>query len=315
MATFGWKDISPRRCIVASIFFTLATLFISAPTSAQTLPTAVYHGIVGKMSVEVILQHDSAWNGMGGFLEGSEYADHLTLEKTPYNEKEPLLINVIDGSKLPSAAIELLPFTLNQQVLHGRWIDLRTRDEMTVRLERQNVFSDRTDSFYKGDLLQKGTTGGMNFRVHARKAPSEYPGTFDRITVFKKETGKAVQTIEGLDAYFSGTDTLTLAYLNSDHILDFSFVPRRIRQSDKAQANGITKYYVFNQTSGQYELHSQLNEMSASGYLYFISGQRGRFKFRPENSDGFRPGQYKSGYYRFIDSEQIAPEQAGESAN
>ena len=59
-----------------------ATLCIAGTASAHP----AQHGLPGHggdMQLEVILQFDSAWDGMAGFVETSAAADHLTLEKTP----------------------------------------------------------------------------------------------------------------------------------------------------------------------------------------------------------------------------------------
>lgn len=291
-----------------------AALVIAGTASAHTLPSTVYRGTAGDMQLEVVLQFDSAWGGMAGFVETSAAADHLSLEKTPYEASEPLLINLLDGTPLPPAAIEFQPFAIDQKVLQGRWIDLRTREERPVQLQREQVFSEDSRVAYEADLLQKGTSQGMSFRVHARKPAGERVPLFDRITVTDKASGAPLQVIEGLDAYFWGSDTLTLAYLNEDAYLDFSFVPRRIRESDQALTNGTVQYYLYDPASGRYALHSVLTEMAGSGSLYFDKYQRGRFEYRLEGGDGYRPGSYRAGHYRLAERQRVVMLQAGEGA-
>lgn len=289
-----------------------ASLFIAGTASAYTLPSTVYRGAVGENQLEVVLQFDSAWGGMAGFVETSTAADHLTLEKTPFEAGEPLLINLRDNTPMPSAAIEFQSFAIDQKVLLGRWIDLRTREEHPVKLQREQLFSEDSRVAYEADLLQKGTSQGMSFRVHARKPAGEQVPLFDRITVSDKVSGATLQVIEGLDAYFFGTDTLRLAYLDDDAYLDFSFVPRRIRESDQALANGTVQYYLYDPTSGRYALHPVLTEMAGSGSLYFDTYERGRFEYRLEGGDGYRPGNFRGGFYRLAEGQRVVMLPAGE---
>lgn len=291
-----------------------ATLCIAGTASAHTLPSTVYRGTAGEMQLEVVLQFDSAWGGMAGFVETSTAADHLTLEKTPFEAGEPLLINLRDNTPMPSAAIEFQSFAIDQKVLQGRWIDLRTREERPVQLQREQAFSEDSRVAYEADLLQKGTSQGMSFRVHARKPAGERVPLFDRITIVDKASGATRQVIEGLGAYFFGTDTLRLAYLNDDAYLDFSFVPRRIRESDQALANGTVQYYLYDPASARYALHPVLTEMAGSGSLYFDTYQRGRFEYRLEGGDGYRPGDFEGGFYRLVEGQRVVMQPAGEGA-
>lgn len=303
MALSAWKHLP-----------SWAALFVATTASAHTLPSTVYRGTAGDMQLEVILQFDSAWDGMAGFVETSAAADHLTLETTPYDPSEPLLINLRDGTPLPPAAIELQPFALDQPVLHGRWIDLHTREERVLQLERKQVFREGSRAVYEADLLQQGTSQGMSFRVHARKVANDAVPVFDRITITDKASGATRQVIEGLDAYFYGTDTLRLAYLDDDDFVDFSFVPKRIRESDQALTSGTVQYYLYDPASGRYALHAGLTEMAGSGSLYPDAHQRGRFEYRPEGGERFRPGTFQAGFYRLDAGQRVVAEAAGEAA-
>ncbi|NZA26462.1 hypothetical protein H0E84_08690 [Luteimonas sp. SJ-92] len=272
-----------------------AMLSLSAPVFAQARPITTYHGTVGDASVELLLVHDWQLDGMGGYLFTEAQRMPLPLEKTPYAEDQSLLINVLGDPLLPTAVIALHPFAPGAKTLRGRSIDLRSREQQEVRLERVTRFSSDQADAYAGDLLQGRADERFHFRVHARKARGEHAGRVDAITVFDRASGEPVQVLDRLDLLFTGTDTLQLDDFNDDGILDFSVMP--MRPGDPSRTADHRHYYIYRQDAGGYAREPQLEALAAQGALEFGAG--GRVSLRPQDGIDYRAGTIQWRHYRF----------------
>ncbi|WP_167285147.1 hypothetical protein [Marilutibacter alkalisoli] len=273
-----------------------ALLLLSAPVFAQARPITTYHGTVGDTQVELLLIHDWQLDGMSGYLFTEAQRKPVPLEKTPYAEDESLLINVLGDPLLPTAVIALHPFAPGAKTLRGRSIDLRSREQQEVRLERVTRFSSDERDAYAGDLLQGQADERFHFRVRARKERGEHGGRVDAITVFDRDSGEPVQVLDGLNLFFFGTDTLQLDDFNDDGTLDFSVTP--MRPDDPSRTADHRHYYVYRQDTGSYDREPQLEALAAQGVLKFGSG--GSVSLRPQNGVDYRAGTIQWRHYRFV---------------
>ncbi|MDH5823615.1 hypothetical protein QFW77_11515 [Luteimonas sp. RD2P54] len=276
----------------------LACLAISlaGPVFGQARPVTVYRGTVGGAPVELLLIHDWQLDGMGGYLFTEVRRMPLPLEKTPYAEGGSLLINVLGDPRLPTAALALRPFAPGAKSLRGRAIDLRSRARQDVLLERVARFSSDPADAYAGELLQGQADARFHFRVHARKARGEHVGRIDAITVFDRASGEPVQVLDGLDLFFSGTDSLVLEDYDDDGVLDFSVMP--MRPDDPSRAAEHRHYYLYRQDAGGYGRAPELEALAAQGALRFGSG--GQVSLRPQDGIDHRAGTIQWRHYRFV---------------
>lgn len=279
----------------------LALLSLAGPAFAQARPITTYRGTVGDSPVELLLIHDWQLDGMSGYLFDEARRTLLPLEKTPYAEGESLLINVLGDPQLPTAVIALRPSVPGAKHLRGRSIDLRSRAQQEVRLERVTRFSSDAGDSYEGDLLQEGAGDRFLFRVHARKARGEHAGHVDAITVFDRASGEPVQVLDGLDLFFSGTVTLELDDFNDDGIVDFSVMP--MRADDATRTADHRHYFVYRQDAGGHGRDPRLEALAAQGALEFGSG--GRVSLRPESGIDYRAGTIQWRHYRFVTPDRL----------
>jgi hypothetical protein len=280
--------------LVFVLLFASAMLSVAGPVFAQARPITTYRGTIGDAPVELLLIHDWQLDGMSGYLFTEAQRMPVPLEKTPYAEDESLLINVLGDPGLPTAVIALRPFVPGTKTLRGRSIELRNRVQHEVHLQRVTRFSSDERDTYEGDLLQGQADDRFHFRVHARKAQGEHAGRVDAITVLDRASGEPVQVLDGLDLFFSGTDTLKLDDFNDDGIVDFSVMP--MRPDDPSRTADHRQYYVY-QHDG-YGRDPELEALAAQGVLRFGSG--GRVSLRPQNGIDYRAGTIQWRHYRFV---------------
>lgn len=279
----------------------LALLPLAGSVFAQARPITTYRGTVGDAPVELLLVHDWQLDGMGGYLFDEDRRTLLPLEKTPYTEGESLMINVLGDPRLPTSAIALRPFVPGAKSLRGRSIELRSRAQREVRLERVTRFSSDANDSYAGELLQGPSDARFHFRVHARKARGEHAGRVDAITVIDRASGEPVQVLDGLDLFFSGTDTLALEDFNGDGIVDFSAMP--MRADDPSRTGEHRHYFVYRQQAGGYGRDPQIEALATQGALEFGSG--GRVSLRPESGIDYRAGTIQWRHYRFVEPDRL----------
>ncbi|MCF7222895.1 hypothetical protein [Marilutibacter chinensis] len=290
-----------RRRVGSGCLLALAALSLAGAAFAQARPVTTYRGTVGDSPVELLLIHDWQLDGMGGYLFDEAQRMLLPLEKTPYAEDESLLINVLGDPMLPTSVIAFRPFVPGAKYLRGRSIDLRSREQKEVSLQRVMRFSSDPRDAYTGDLLQGQPDDRFHFRVHARKARGEHAGRVDAITVFDRASGEPVQVLDGLDLFFSGTDTLQLDDFNDDGIVDFSVMP--MRADDATRTGEHRHYFVYRQEAGGYARDPQLEALAAQGALEFGSG--GRVSLRPESGVDYRAGTIQWRHYRFVAPDRL----------
>lgn len=290
---------------VAAVFATMLSFHVHT-ASAQAKPITAYRGTIGGAAVEVLLIHDWQLDGMSGYLFSDAERMPVPLEKTPYVEDEGLLINVLGDPKLPTAALALQPAVPGAKRLRGRSIDLRSREQQDIRLERVVRFSSDQGDAYDGELLQVPADERFYFRVHARKARGEHGGRVDTITVFDLARGQPVQVIDGLDLFFSGTDTLALHDFNGDGVLDFSVMP--MRPDDPTRTARQRDYYIYGADTG-YVRNETLGSLAAQGDLKL--GEEGRVSLRPQDGIDYGAGTIQWRHYRFVTPTRL--ERVGES--
>src|SRR5690606_16682550 len=116
---------------------------------------------------------------------------------------------------------------------------------------------------YEGKLLQVPADERFYFVVHARKERGAHGGRVDTITVFDRAHGQPVQVIDGLDLFFSGTETLALHDFNGDGVLDFSVMP--MRADDPTRAAEHRNYYIYGADTG-YVRNETLGSLAAQGH-------------------------------------------------
>lgn len=278
-----------------------AMWLLAAPVFGQARPITAYQGTVGDAPVELVLIHDWQLNGMSGYLLTEPQRMPVPLEKTPYVENESLHINVLGDSALPTAVIALQPFAPGAKTLRGRAVDLRSRAQQALQLERVTRFSSDARDSFDGHLLQDTADARFYFRVHARKAQGEHSGRVDRVTVFDRSTGEPVQVLDGLDLFFSGTDTLTLQDFNGDGILDFSVMP--MRADDRSRVAEHPHYYLYRQDTGGYSREPQLEQLAAQGALTFGAG--GSVNLRPQSGIDYRAGTIQWQHWRFATPDRL----------
>ncbi|WP_310148987.1 hypothetical protein [Luteimonas sp. 3794] len=284
------------RCARGMLVLACVLGSLSAEVFAQARPITAYQGTVGDAPVELLLIHDWQHDGMGGYLFTDAQRTPVPLEKTPYAEDESLHINVMGDARLPTTVIVLQPFVPGAKTLRGRSIDLRSRDQRDVRLERVTRFSSDPRDAYDGELLQGNADKRFYFRVHARKAQGEHSGRVGTITVFDRASGAPVQLLDGLDLFFYGTETLELVDFNGDGVLDFSVMPRRA--DDTSRAAEHRHYYRYREEAGGYGREPQLEVLAAQGVLKFGAG--GHVSLRPQNGIDYRAGTIQWQHYRFV---------------
>lgn len=153
--------------------------------------------------------------------------------------------------------------------------------------------SDQSDA-YDGELLQYPADERFHFRVHARKSRGTHGGRVDSITVFDRVSGEPVQVIDGLDLFFSGTETLALDDYNDDGVLDFSVMP--MRPDDPSRTAEHRDYYVYRADTG-YVRDDALGSLAARGALKF--GEGGRVSLRPQDGIDYRAGTIQWLHYRY----------------
>lgn len=291
----GWRHAA-RMFVLAC-----AMCLLSAPVLGQARPIATYQGTIGDAPVELVLIHDWQLDGMSGYLLTEPQRTPVPLEKTPYAETDSLHINVLGNPELPTAVIALQPFAPGAKTLRGRAVDLRSRAQQALQLERVTRFSSDARDSFDGHLLQDTADARFYFRVHARKAQGEHAGRVDRIAVIDRSTGEAVQVLDGLDLFFSGTDTLTLKDFNGDGILDFSVMP--MRAEDPSRVAEHPHYYLFRQDTGGYSREPQLEQLAAQGALTFGAG--GSVNLRPQSGIDYRAGTIQWQHWRFATPDRL----------
>ena len=191
---------------------------------AQARPISAYRGTIGDAAVEVMLIHDWQLDGMSGYMVAADGAP-VPLEKTPYSADAPLLLNALDDPGLPGRTLVLQPFAPGARTVVGRALDLRSRLQQPLRLQRETLFSSEPRHAYDGELLQIGADARFLFRVHAHKRAGAHLGRVDRITVIDRATREVAQVIDGVEIVFFGGETLGFADINGDGVLDFKVTP------------------------------------------------------------------------------------------
>ncbi|SPO67768.1 hypothetical protein [Pseudomonas sp. JV241A] len=234
----------------------LATLLPCATVEAA-LPVSVYQGTQGDTAVEVALTYDAQHQTVEGYWLEAQRQWLIPLERTPYDHRLPLLINLLDNPDLPSAALLIQPFAFSHdRELRGTRVNLRNRERQALELKRVTRFSDRRDASWQGELLQLPLDGRRLFRVHAHKAAGEYVGTVDRITILDRTSGQPVQVIDNLALFFQGSASLSFADFNGDGVIDFKATPVGQLASGGA-AGQDPQYYVYQPASNRYELKTE----------------------------------------------------------
>lgn len=282
------------------VFVVLCALLLESGLAfAQARPITAYRGTIGETAVDVMLIHDWQLDGMSGYLVAAG-GGPVPLEKTPYREDAPLLLNVMDDPRLPARTLALQPFAVGARTVTGRAIDLRSRAQQPLRLERVTLFSSDPRIAYDGELLQASADARFQFRVRARKAIGGHSGRVDRITVLDRATGTTVQVLDGLDLFFFGGETLTFADVNGDGVLDFSVTP--VRPDDPTRGSEHAHHYV-HQASGGYVRDTALDALAVEGVLRF-DGQ-GRVSLRPQRGIDYRAGTIEWRHYRYVTPTQL----------
>lgn len=254
----------PRAAVRACLALLLPALTL-AP-AAQAEPVTQYRGLIGDEQVDLALIHDSAWGAVSGVLSGADHR-RVPLERTPYAEDASLVVNAQPpGDDLREAALALRPFPVSARRLQGRWVDLRTREARPLDLQRATRFETGPDSpAFDGDLLQ-ATGGDRYFSVHASKPSAAVTGRVDRVAVHDTTSGALLQTLDGLDLWFDGIDTIEALEINGDGIDD-------VRATGFGDGNraGPTQYFL--SEDGRYRRAPALEALAARGPLRFEAGE------------------------------------------
>ncbi|MBS7456892.1 hypothetical protein [Coralloluteibacterium stylophorae] len=247
----------------------MALLLLGTVPATHALPDVIthYRGHVGADRIDLVLAHDAAWNAMGGFLLAADHR-RIALERTPYAEDAPLVISTEGvGGDLPEAALALRPFGASASQLHGRWVDLRTREARPLDLQRVTRFETGPDTpAFAGDLLQDTPGGDRTFSVHASKPAGAPTGRVDRIEVRDATTGALLQALDGLDLWFGGTGTLEVLQIDGDGIGD-------VRATGFGDGNRAGPVQYFLSQGGGYRRAPALEALAARGALRFEDGE------------------------------------------
>ncbi|QBF25912.1 hypothetical protein EXN22_09455 [Pseudomonas tructae] len=238
-------------------WLSLATLLPCFSVQAA-LPVSVFHGTQGDTAIELALTYDPQHETIEGYWLEEQRQWLIPLERTPYDHRLPLLINLLDNQDLPSAALLIQPFVFtHDRELRGVRVNLRNRERQALELKRITRFSDRQDTPWQGELLQLPLNGRKLFRVHAHKAAGEYVGTIDRISIIDRSTGQTVQVIDNLTLLFQGSASLSFADFNNDGAIDFKAIPVGQMASGGA-AGKEQQYYIYQPANDRYALTSEL---------------------------------------------------------
>ena len=242
------------------LFITVATLLSSAAVLAVP-PVHVYQGTQGDTEIEVALTYDAQHKTIEGYWLEPQRQWLIPLERTPYEHRLPLLINILNNPDLPSCALLIQPFVFtHDRELRGARVNLRTRERQTLQLKRVTRFSDRQDSSWQGLLLQLPLDGRRLFRVHAHKGAGEYVGTVDSISIIDRTSGQTVQVIDNLALFFQGSASLSFADFNGDGVIDFKATPVGQLASGGAAGKAV-QYYVYQPASDRYALKTEQQAM------------------------------------------------------
>lgn len=275
---------------------------VSDSALAHAKPVSVYAGTIGDEPVELVLIHDHQRNAISGQLFDQDTGRYLTLEETPHQEGDNLLINLMTNQHMPGAALLLPGMRSAQRNLEGQHIDLQNRHAQVLTLKRVGYFPTDVRESYDGVLLQPYADGDFVFRVHARRASGVHGGQVSRIDVTRRD-GTLVQVLEDLDLVFFGSETLHFADFDGDGVIDFRVTPWMRRQSDNALVSGNFRYYLYRQGQGGYQRHTALEALGAQGLL--IVAPNGMISLRPERGIDYRAGTIEWRHYRFTASDTL----------
>lgn len=285
------------------------SLAVNGSVLAQASPVSVYEGAIGEAPVEIVLIHDERRDGISGHLFDRQTGRYLVLEETPHRAGDDLLVNLMTDARMPGAALLLPRLVPAQQDLNGHRVDLRTRQRQVLRARRIGHFSDQAREAYSGMLLQPHNEGDFVFRVQARRAHGEQGGRVGRIEVTRRD-GTPVQTLDGLELVFVGTETLRFGDFDGDGNVDFRVTPLVRRGSDGATVAGKPHYYLYRQDQDGYRRHPGLETLAAQGALTFGSG--GVVNLRPDRGIDYRAGTIEWQHYRFVAPDVIALERSSQ---
>lgn len=273
---------------------------------AQARPISAYRGTIGDAAAEVMLIHDWQLDGMSGYMVAADGAP-VPLEKTPYSADAPLLLNALDDPGLPGRTLVLQPFAPGARTVVGRALDLRSRLQQPLRLQRETLFSSEPRHAYDGELLQIGADARFLFRVHAHKPAGAHLGRVDRITVIDRATREVAQVIDGVDIVFFGGETLGFADFNGDGVLDFKVTP--LHPVDRERGAEHNHHYVYREDGGHVR-DEALVALGAQGLLQFDGA--GGVALRPQAGIDYRAGTIAWRYYRYVTATRFEYVRSGE---
>lgn len=275
---------------------------LSGSALAHAKPVSVYAGTIGNEPVELVLIHDDQRNAISGHLFDQGTGRYLTLEETPHEEGDNLLINLMSNPRMPGAALLLPGLQTAQGNLEGQHLDLQSRHLQALKLKRVGYFPTDVRESYDSVLLQPYADGDFVFRVHARRASGVHGGQVFRIDVTRRD-GTPVQVLEELDLVFFGSETLHFADFDGDGIIDFRVTPRLRRQSDNALVSGNFRYYLYRHDQAGYRRHTALEALGAQGPLRVAPN--GVISLRPDKGVDYRAGTIEWQHYRFTAADTL----------
>ncbi|PKM02586.1 MAG: hypothetical protein CVV16_11550 [Gammaproteobacteria bacterium HGW-Gammaproteobacteria-6] len=282
---------------------------VSGSALAHAKPVSVYAGTIGNEPVELVLIHDHQRNAISGHLFDQNTGRYLSLEETPHQEGDNLLINLMTNPRMPGAALLLPGMRSAQGNLDGQHIDLQNRHAQALKLKRVGYFPTDVRESYDGVLLQPYADTDFVFRVHARRASGVHGGQVSRIDVTRRD-GTQVQVLEDLDFVFFGSETLHFADFDGDGIIDFRVTPRMRRQSDNALVSGNFRYYLYRHDQGGYRRHTALEALGAQGPLRVAPN--GVISLRPDKGVDYRAGTIEWRHYRFTTADTLELERTSQ---
>lgn len=282
---------------------------VSGSVLAHAKPESTYAGTIGNEPVELVLIHDHQRDAISGHLFDKGTGRYLTLEETPHQEGDTLLINLMTNPHMPGAALLLPGLQSAQKNLDGQHLDLRSRHTQALKLKRVSYFPTDARESYNGVLLQPYADTDFVFRVHARRASGVHGGHVSRIDVTRRD-GTQVQVLEDLDLVFFGSETLHFADFDGDGIIDFRVTPWMRRHSDGALVSGDFRYYLYRHDQGGYQRHAALEALGAQGPLR--AAPNGVISLRPDSGVDYRAGTIEWRHYRFTTADTLELERTSQ---
>lgn len=204
-----------------------------------------YRGFLGKYPIEFVISGYS-YNNVEAFYVYTKFDNPIKLYGVL--KEDILLLNEKDSLGKNTSIFKLYSFSEKYKTIYGVWIDLKTKKELNIVLEKKSeiIFNDSTNWENK-ELLQPESLKDKYFKLVISKAKNDYSERVTGINIYEKKTDILFQQISNLDCQTMTLDNIEVNDYNFDSIPDFS-----VFESSYAGPNTSRIYFLFDPISGKF---------------------------------------------------------------